>query len=129
MISWPLLLPWILVLAAAAIARYGIGVWAKLRDLEPADIIRLRRASGVVLIASSTAWGSAAGFLIVTQSPAYQMFVGVTLAGVAAATVLSVTAVPTIVRVCVVLILAPLVVVLPFVNETSYTFVPFIAAR
>ena len=55
------------------------------------------------------------------------MFVGVALAGVASATVLSITSAPTVTRACVVLILLPLVVVSLVANPTSYTFAPFIA--
>ena len=80
-----------------------------------------------MLIVSSIAWGASSGFLLVISSPSYQMFLGVTLAGVASVTVLSITSAPAIARASVVLILLPLTVVTVFANPMSYTFAPFIA--
>ncbi len=117
------LFPWATLLALTAIARTAIGGWATKKTARiGGDVRKLRGITAAVLIVSSAAWGAAAGFLLIIPSAAYQMFVGVTLAGVASATILSITAAPTVARACVVLILLPLIVVSLFANPTSYTF-------
>ena len=130
-ILWPVvptqyLIPWAIILALTAIARTAIARTAR-TPIETANVLGLRGRASVVLIISSVTWGAAAGFLLAIPSPTYQMFVGVALAGVASATVLSITSAPTVTRACVVLILLPLVVVSLAANPTSYTFAPFIA--
>ena len=118
---------WAFVLVLTAFARFAIGRWADNAARSSIDFVTVRRLTGGVLIAGSLTWGSAAGFLLATGSPAYQMFVGVLLAGVASVAVLSITAAPTIARVCVVSSLGPLIAILPFANDAPYTFAPFVA--
>jgi len=127
MVSLQYLVPWATVLALTAIARGIIGAWAARKARDSIEVRKLGAITNGVLIVSSIAWGASSGFLLVISSPSYQMFLGVTLAGVASVTVLSITSAPAIARASVVLILLPLTVVTVFANPMSYTFAPFIA--